>query len=562
MCRSRVQDPKALYCQGSTVDLSRPRCAGVSCPALVYLALGSLVGLPGLYGAVDVQGPASDHEYRQQSSASTAESAVCSDSDSGSRSESCRLQPSTFSSSTTTNDRQARPQRSVRAEDDCDGWKCYQLADELIEALASRQGDHDFCDFGSFYEDGTQLNEPEQAGASQLNSSQLPDERTPMVLRGVKDLLLMKGKFGKQNLRKAAKKHNLNAQVGYSWDIVMSRGQGPKTVPLWQYIDDLMDKDEYVGKELLERIYMFDRTSNILEKLRLTLSVPSLIQSWNATAFRPETAQALFLLGAPRSGVAFHRHTAAVHLTMHGVKRWLLYPPQANPPGGVHGSWPIFDWLRNVYPDLKESQKPLECIQKPGDVLYIPEGWYHAVVNLADSVAVSLQRRHLTTDIMSTEVSSKTATEPKQIIKGAKKLLKLQPADLDARMRIGEAYRDLGKEDEAIKALSMVVRKDPYFVSAQYTLAGIYKGREEPQDSRSLSTFQRELGEWKPYLEKNKWNLQSNFMLSEYFNAVGNQSASLRYLRWNVKLQAHGIVDPAAPDFAEMLRMRAAAGRR
>jgi tetratricopeptide (TPR) repeat protein len=54
-------------------------------------------------------------------------------------------------------------------------------------------------------------------------------------------------------------------------------------------------------------------------------------------------------------------------------------------------SYPITFWLTDVYPHLKASHKPNECIQQPGDILYIPEGWYHAVLNLDDVVAVTFQ---------------------------------------------------------------------------------------------------------------------------------------------------------------------------
>ena len=44
-----------------------------------------------------------------------------------------------------------------------------------------------------------------------------------------------------------------------------------------------------------------------------------------------------------------------------------------------------------MYPTLAPGERPLECVQGPGDVVYVPAGWYHAVVNLADSLAVSVQ---------------------------------------------------------------------------------------------------------------------------------------------------------------------------
>jgi oxalate decarboxylase/phosphoglucose isomerase-like protein (cupin superfamily) len=35
----------------------------------------------------------------------------------------------------------------------------------------------------------------------------------------------------------------------------------------------------------------------------------------------------------------------------------------------------------------------LECVQEPGDLLYLPSQWYHSVRNIGDTVAVSALRR-------------------------------------------------------------------------------------------------------------------------------------------------------------------------
>ena len=37
----------------------------------------------------------------------------------------------------------------------------------------------------------------------------------------------------------------------------------------------------------------------------------------------------------------------------------------------------------------EQAPRPLECVVEAGDVVYVPDGWYHAVVNLADTVAAS-----------------------------------------------------------------------------------------------------------------------------------------------------------------------------
>ena len=71
---------------------------------------------------------------------------------------------------------------------------------------------------------------------------------------------------------------------------------------------------------------------------------------------------------------------------MHGAKRWLLYPkapPQFDPDAtSVH-------WLRDVYPRLTTHEAPWECVIEPGDLLYFPSDWYHAIVNLGTTVFMS-----------------------------------------------------------------------------------------------------------------------------------------------------------------------------
>lgn len=34
-----------------------------------------------------------------------------------------------------------------------------------------------------------------------------------------------------------------------------------------------------------------------------------------------------------------------------------------------------------------------ECVQRPGDIVYVPSGWIHATVNIGDTAAVAQQVR-------------------------------------------------------------------------------------------------------------------------------------------------------------------------
>ena len=56
---------------------------------------------------------------------------------------------------------------------------------------------------------------------------------------------------------------------------------------------------------------------------------------------------------------------------------------------GYNPSEPHLNWLESVYPTLADGDRPLECVQGPGDIVYVPSGWIHATVNIGDTTAIA-----------------------------------------------------------------------------------------------------------------------------------------------------------------------------
>lgn len=109
------------------------------------------------------------------------------------------------------------------------------------------------------------------------------------------------------------------------------------------------------------------------------------------------------LIGGLRSGQSWHKDpngTSAWNLTVRGRKRWLFFPPNVTPPGVIMSGdgddtdfiTPISlaEWAREFYGDACSTPGFLECETGPGDVMYVPRGWWHMVLNVEPlTIAVS-----------------------------------------------------------------------------------------------------------------------------------------------------------------------------
>ncbi|KAF9122023.1 hypothetical protein BGW39_010081 [Mortierella sp. 14UC] len=101
------------------------------------------------------------------------------------------------------------------------------------------------------------------------------------------------------------------------------------------------------------------------------------------------------LVGPQRTGAPWHvdpSGTSAWNTLLSGHKRWALYPPHTVPPGHDPTSSErktSVSWYLDVYPYLPPESLPLEIVQNPGQTIYLPSGWWHMVINMDDTVAVT-----------------------------------------------------------------------------------------------------------------------------------------------------------------------------
>ena len=195
------------------------------------------------------------------------------------------------------------------------------------------------------------------------------------------------------DFRRQTEKDNLLAWFGPDFPVTLSSSNSlsehRRHTTLAQYIHETLTAFETTPEQRSnETWYLFGETYS--DEWRRLL-YPHYVLPPCVTCQHQQVALAMGI-GNRGSGVQWHVHGPGFSEALHGRKHWLLYPPTPlitmhDTNDTTNNNTLLFSkdessrqWMESVYPTV--SPKPVECTLEPGDLIYFPNHWWHATVNL------------------------------------------------------------------------------------------------------------------------------------------------------------------------------------
>lgn len=169
--------------------------------------------------------------------------------------------------------------------------------------------------------------------------------------------------------------------------------------PLKTYVDYMLSNNDE------SPLYLFD--CNFVQKMELQARPSGAY--WSPSCFGEDFFELFgdkrpdhrwLIIGPVRSGSTFHKDpnaTSAWNAVIRGSKYWIMFPRSVLPPGvymsqdesEVTSPLSIAEWLLEFHEEARSTPGCIEGICGEGEVLHVPSGWWHLVVNLENAIAVT-----------------------------------------------------------------------------------------------------------------------------------------------------------------------------
>ena len=142
-------------------------------------------------------------------------------------------------------------------------------------------------------------------------------------------------------------------------------------------------------------IYIFDDGFYYRDKTKRLLDdyeVPSWFEEDHLSNVRKcnRPPHIWLIIGIPRSGSSLHVDPLGTHAwntLISGEKRWVLFPPETEfskedkiPTGHI--------WFNKILPK-QQNKKHYDFIQRRGETIFLPGGWWHITLVIKDSICIT-----------------------------------------------------------------------------------------------------------------------------------------------------------------------------
>mmetsp|Transcript_21476 Transcript_21476/g.21115 ORF Transcript_21476/g.21115 Transcript_21476/m.21115 type:complete len:282 (+) Transcript_21476:289-1134(+) len=108
------------------------------------------------------------------------------------------------------------------------------------------------------------------------------------------------------------------------------------------------------------------------------------------------------LIGPRRSGTTIHcdpLSTSAWNTSIQGHKKWILFPPSFSKEVAKGKKYKekgaddeAVHYFKYIYPQILKNEnieKRYEFVQRPGETVFVPGRWWHCVLNLDETIAIT-----------------------------------------------------------------------------------------------------------------------------------------------------------------------------
>jgi len=316
------------------------------------------------------------------------------------------------------------------------------------------------------------------------------------------------------------KKHgHLNLDIYNVDPLTIHHWEGKRQVPLKQYLQDLATtkdsafdatEESPVGSAIMKE---FIKQHGSIDPVPL-FALTSLFKQRPVLSFSPTKG----------GDVPFHWHYPGYLFLQHGLKLWFVQSPSKPPASELvwHG---IENWVSKGYWEQVPAEKrPNHCLQQAGDLIYVPDAYWHATTALTQNFGYGYQGSALATiknlphefvDLKKQQFIENKLHNKEDPLANLKTELKyyewlrdnVQPWDFSNRILIADMKLALGLRLDANKRQPHLQKAGEEYLSAlQMVQKGWEDKRLETDEAISLLTFSKETALEVPKFKEMKLN--------------------------------------------------------